>query len=1064
MSNRKRKKTKTSELASHQNSSRKEDPKDAHALFLRNLFTEYCKVEKFYNKWFLIEDICKNINSYFYIDRALFVQPNDLRYHVFRQKSFQLAFELGENTCNNLGVYRANYRKNRNEVHYIYQTTSTGKLPQHPVSTSTLLIEKNPVDVSPTQRKYLQGTVLDTNAQKQLCSMLGIKWTGRYEEGSVSLPDTMSECSDFESILGEEGTTCSQVDDDDSSDCSRTLAREEILPQSIDAPSPYWYSTEAKRLFAAKEDRNAFEEVLLRIAALDKALKTGDFSSLIHQYETHKPTDHQMYCLKNKALYMKVALQLATEKMNKWTWDECCHEALRRCNAYSINRPYTTNSRVIRNWHTEFRKSNNFILPYRSKRGLPDFLEDNDDAVSLIVRYACSKLSELSVELMYNYLHCNVIPSMIRMRRDRSQATKPLSHYVAEPESNNSTVTDAEKQALLKEYGLKELCLATVNNWMLKLGFKYETRRKCYYVDNHEKPETVEYRWGYVNRYLNYELRSHRWIQIPVAQARSIMRDGKSIVDYDFGHPHTSRDGQEMIEFHVDDVPELQELANAILYGGNPSVLKADGDKLVFMFGHDEACFRQNSFTTKAWVTPTGQRCLIPKDEGRSIMISAFQSREFGFGMTLTADQLGRINAHRRGTDYDNKDAAIRVKGSQRKKDLAESPFTVEFEYGQNNNGYWTYDHLIVQIEDCVDCLKVLYPQYEYLFQFDHSCGHDRQREDGLHVSNINLHYGGKQRKMRDSKIVSVDGYLGSYTKSLQVGETQKMSFVETDEGPSYMSPTERVKRKYDVVSGQIITRNYTKKELILKLQQHPTPVTDPRGNLTRIHEMCASKGIPIHETKPKIIEGWCNKPKGILQILLERGLVDRDNLSKYSLNGKKGADGEKIPGTSLIEILAQCADFKGELTMLDLAAKDLGFLVEKSPKCHPENAGEGVEYSWGCSKAYYRNMKFEDKKGYSNFRKSVRKAISNEVLTTARVRSFSAKARRYIITYLCLTAEKRRQLSSDPALFNATRYADLALPHEEIERVQKTFKTHRNIFDSHKGMIVHALQTDDIN
>jgi hypothetical protein len=41
---------------------------------------------------------------------------------------------------------------------------------------------------------------------------------------------------------------------------------------------------------------------------------------------------------------------------------------------------------------------------------------------------------------------------------------------------------------------------------------------------------------------------------------------------------------------------------------------------------------------------------------------------------------------------------------------------------------------MVLQLEDCIDVLKVLYPQFDFLFLFDHSCGHDRQKEDGLNV------------------------------------------------------------------------------------------------------------------------------------------------------------------------------------------------------------------------------------------------------------------------------------------------------------------------------------------
>ena len=58
-------------------------------------------------------------------------------------------------------------------------------------------------------------------------------------------------------------------------------------------------------------------------------------------------------------------------------------------------------------------------------------------------------------------------------------------------------------------------------------------------------------------------------------------------------------------------------------------------------------------------------------------------------------------------------------------KDLFSSPFVVEIKYGANYEGYWCYEHMVLQLEDCMDCSTVLHLQLEFLFIFDHSCGHD---------------------------------------------------------------------------------------------------------------------------------------------------------------------------------------------------------------------------------------------------------------------------------------------------------------------------------------------------
>ena len=44
---------------------------------------------------------------------------------------------------------------------------------------------------------------------------------------------------------------------------------------------------------------------------------------------------------------------------------------------------------------------------------------------------------------------------------------------------------------------------------------------------------------------------------------------------------------------------------------------------------------------------------------------------------------------------------------------------------------------MVLQLEDCVDCVTVLYPKIDFIFLFDHSRGHDKQREDGLNVDNM---------------------------------------------------------------------------------------------------------------------------------------------------------------------------------------------------------------------------------------------------------------------------------------------------------------------------------------
>ena len=64
------------------------------------------------------------------------------------------------------------------------------------------------------------------------------------------------------------------------------------------------------------------------------------------------------------------------------------------------------------------------------------------------------------------------------------------------------------------------------------------------------------------------------------------------------------------------------------------------------------------------WEGPSGERSILPKSAGMGVMVSTFQSREFGWGMEIDDDQLTVINARRRGNDYVDDAAATEVNGT----------------------------------------------------------------------------------------------------------------------------------------------------------------------------------------------------------------------------------------------------------------------------------------------------------------------------------------------------------------------------------------------------------------
>jgi hypothetical protein len=328
---------------------------------------------------------------------------------------------------------------------------------------------------------------------------------------------------------------------------------------------------------------------------------------------------------------------------------------------------------------------------------------------------------------------------------------------------------------------------------------------KCYYVDGHEKNEVIAYRQNFIQRYFKQEQRMFRWIQLPLSEVQAMEEAGQ--LQQGMGKWYNANAaGQQLtsdsdndhtiwVEFHVDNHLSFQDRMNGTTeFGGNLSVFRPPGSKPLIGFGQDESILKQYAFTTKAWTAPDGTWGLIPKEEGAGVMISAFVSREFGFGMDLSPNNLAKVNQYRQGKKYSDNVAAKAVHGNANKTQLTSNPFVTEFEYGVASQGYWDYNHMVLQLEDCINVLHVLQgpDNYDYMFLFDHLSGHDKQQPDGLSVTRMTKYFGGGQAKMRDT-LLENDELFGTYpwsatNRQLFLGDTQSMQYKPTDRGPYFLS------------------------------------------------------------------------------------------------------------------------------------------------------------------------------------------------------------------------------------------------------------------------------------
>ncbi|KAI2490953.1 hypothetical protein MHU86_23612 [Fragilaria crotonensis] len=291
---------------------------------------------------------------------------------------------------------------------------------------------------------------------------------------------------------------------------------------------------------------------------------------------------------------------------------------------------------------------------------------------------------------------------------------------------------------------------------------------------------------------------------------------------------------------------------------------------------------------------------------------------------------------------------------------------------------------------------------------------------------------------MHPTIIERESGFLGPYERILEPGQTQQLVFSETDTGPFWMTPNDRILNCRDQqVDGNPLIVQRNKSELILDL--HGKGISAKGKNKKELVAMCIHNDIPISRDVPKIKEGWMGKAKGLLQVLWERGFIDMNKLSNYTLTGRKDELGNLDLSLSLRHLMAMCPDFLNEEGMMEHIGAKLGVEVMLTPKCHAEIAGEGIEYMWACSKGAYRNLTLKEKKGKENFMTGVRHCLSAQVISIDRIRRFARRARQYLLAYHAIDSG---QVSAE-IQHDCLKYGPVAL-----EKLCGEFKTHRCVMD----------------
>jgi hypothetical protein len=228
---------------------------------------------------------------------------------------------------------------------------------------------------------------------------------------------------------------------------------------------------------------------------------------------------------------------------------------------------------------------------------------------------------------MYNFVHQDLFPKLLSKavlnglfdddgtERQNSNATSacannnaPTPSLVLDIDANDRIVEvtpSTLKDSFLQRHGLKTLGITTIARWMYAVGFRFKKREEHYFVDGHERPETLVYRPVFTRKYLANEVHAHQWIQMTLVESKRM--ESLEQVPTNCGYIYVDDDGVDMIEYHIDMSYRFDDKLAAFPLGGNLSIRKPIAAKPVIYIGQDEAIFKQFLFSHKMWVAPGGQ-------------------------------------------------------------------------------------------------------------------------------------------------------------------------------------------------------------------------------------------------------------------------------------------------------------------------------------------------------------------------------------------------------------------------------------------------------------------------
>ena len=423
----------------------------------------------------------------------------------------------------------------------------------------------------------------------------------------------------------------------------------------------YFESTEMNKLFCPSEGETVQESITRRIIILDEIIENEEgISKYVQHSETHPLTTQQVQSLTTTCTALRASYYSALNRMAiVKNWSIVIQEALRRLCDCGIKA--TMNEKTIRRWHQWFRKHESFPHPnpyvQMGKKVLPKLFESYPKVTKMIHQFASNNLHILSSESLALHVREVILPQLHQKHIQESNANNTVAMNFAE---------------FKKFLNVTHVDPSTCWRWLKMLGYKYVASKKCYFTDRHEYPKNIKDREVFIHLYLNYETNAYLWVHMKEDVA-ILLENDQNINLAKVYHSYVGADGVPMREYHVDIHPHLYSFVHNQKMGGDLSVRRNEGSRPVIIIGQDESVVKQYSFSSKCWQGVSGERKLLPKSDGYSLMISAFCSRAFGLSLNVTDEELVKINMRRTEgitSHYVSTESANDIYGSTLKKTI----------------------------------------------------------------------------------------------------------------------------------------------------------------------------------------------------------------------------------------------------------------------------------------------------------------------------------------------------------------------------------------------------------